>query len=96
MFLHELLAQARAFIKDKTAVKEPVIAAVQPTQIPQSSPPITCYESNGPNHFVRPRRGKRQLMCIAISTRPVTWSEIVQENKVGYKTSAQVYFPDSK
>ena len=37
MSLEELLVQAQAIIKNRTAGREPVIAAVQPSQTPRSS-----------------------------------------------------------
>ena len=43
--------------KDEMPEREAVVAAVQPFQTHQSSPgmgsPITCYECNGPNYFMR-------------------------------------------
>lgn len=43
--LEEMLARARAFMKDEVAVDKPVVAAVQPAWIAQPSPGIepTCY-----------------------------------------------------
>ena len=45
---------------------------------------VTCHECNGPNHFARVCvKRRRQLKCIVIdATRPIIWSEIVQERKL--------------
>ena len=43
MSLEELLAQAQAIIKDETVMKEPIVAAVQPTQMTWSSPGMSPF-----------------------------------------------------
>lgn len=102
MSLEELLARARAIIKDETAEREPVVAAVQPSQTPRSSldmgPLVTCYECNGPNHFARDCM-KRRRATNARYYRCNKTGHLAKNcpgNGSGDETSVPVHSPNSK
>ena len=101
MSIKELLAQSWAIIKDKTTVRE-LVAAVQPTQITQSSQGMhltaTCSECNGPNHFTRDYMKRKKTTCAHSYQCNKTSYQIryCPGNKFGGKTSALVYTPERK
>ena len=72
LLINQLLARARATMKDNTIEVGLVVAAVQATREETKSPDneglndfITCHRCNSPNHFAkdckRPGTGKRAL-----------------------------------
>ena len=100
--LEELLAKTQAIIKDETAMREPVIAMVQSTEITWSSPgigpPVICCEYNGPNHFVRDCVKRQKTTCVYCYQITKTDHRVRNclGNKVRNEISAPVYSPESK
>ena len=97
MTLEELLARARALMKDNAEVGEAVVAATRPARITQPLVGVgrsdyRCYKCNGPNHFARDCMQRRQTThqrCYRCNKT----GHLVRDcpgNEVGDETSAPV------